>query len=45
MLAPGLEHAANLAETSQDGQACRDAAAAARQIYQLLASADDADAR
>ena len=44
-LAARLDHAAGIAETSQDRRACRDAAAAARQIRRLLAGADDAHAR
>lgn len=40
-----LDHAANLTQTSQDQRACHDAAGAARQIHQLLASTDDAHSR
>ena len=45
VLAARLDHAAGLAGMSQDRRACRDAAAAARLIRQLLACADDAQAR
>ena len=45
VLAARLDHAAGLAVTSQDRRACHDGAAAARQIHQLLVSADDAHAR
>jgi hypothetical protein len=44
-LATRLDHAAGRAETTQDRQACHDAAAAARHIRDLLASTDDAHAR
>jgi len=45
MLATRLDQAADLAGTSQDRRACHDAAAAARQIHHLLASADDTNPR
>ena len=45
-LATSLDHASGLAGARQDRDACRDAAAAARQIHQLMApDHDDADAR
>jgi len=40
-----LDEAAALAGTSEDRRACHDAAAAARQIHQLLAFADDTNPR
>jgi hypothetical protein len=45
MLATRLDRAADLADTPADRRACHDAAAAARQIHQLLACADDAHTR
>lgn len=44
-LATRLDHAADMSKTLQDRRACDDAAAAARQIHQLLTFADDAHAR
>jgi hypothetical protein len=45
-LAARLDHASGLAEARQDRDACRDAAAAARQIHHLMAADhDDADTR
>jgi hypothetical protein len=44
-LAIQLDRAITLATTDPDRCACHDAAAAARQIHQLLAAADDRDAR
>ena len=43
-LATHLDDAADLAGTSADRRACRNAAASARQIHQLLAPADDSHA-